>query len=690
MKRIAAVTALFLMASVLKAANVDEVLKSARRMCANDSVPQALLLLEEEIKTEKKVRDEFLLQQEKGDILLYYARLPHTAAKVYEGLTKIDIPKGKAAGQYYRLGYALEHSEDFMRAARSYEKVITDFPDSEFSDDALAAIERCFVKNYQTRAAEVNGYPVTELEVDEVASKLSPKEQQYAATPQGRKELIERVVYERLLKVAASREFASPDSTEVLLKLNCFSCRPKKVLLPGHLTDAQLARRIAEEEKNMMLKTLYLQEVVQKVEVTEKDKKRYYKEHPERFTSPEKYTLREIVTDSVMLDSVLAAFDAGTPFDSVARLYSTVHTSSQGGLIGTYPITTFPLETRPVAETLKVGATSGPFATRRGWEIIMVEDRTEEVLASYEQSERLLDELVRRQETEELSAASLERFNLNAGVDTVPSGDTLAWVAGVPILEAELDSFITARNIGMMVETDSTYKSKVLSQLISDRVFDHELAQQKLFLSDSLSNLLESGRRQKLVDAYMNKIFEEASVQPTDEEIEEYYKTNKKEFYYPAKAKVWEMLVTDRDTANMIYKLVTREGADFDSLAKIYSVAETANRGGYAGFINQGESDKPYEKQAFKTKEGSISKPVSSEEGYWLVKVDSRQKANQKTLEQVNAPIRSKIYRQKREAAEAALKERLFAQADVIYFTPDEPEIPEEGSTGFESVPGEN
>jgi parvulin-like peptidyl-prolyl isomerase len=132
----------------------------------------------------------------------------------------------------------------------------------------------------------------------------------------------------------------------------------------------------------------------------------------------------------------------------------------------------------------------------------------------------------------------------------------------------------------------------------------------------------------------------------------------------------------------MIYKLVTRQGADFDSLAKIYSTAETANRGGYVGFITHGESDKPYEKQAFKTKEGSVSRPVSTDEGYWLVKVDSRDKAKQKTLEKVSAPIRSKVYRQKREAAETALKERLFAEADVTYFSTEEFKTPEEENSG--------
>jgi hypothetical protein len=360
MKRYMAVAGILLTATLLGAKDAETVLKSARRMCVNDSVPQALALLEEEVKEGYKDADEFLLQLEKADILLFYAGLPDKAYKVYTMLTKPEPSEQMAPRVYFYLGAALERNEEFRRAARSYEKVITEYSDSPYYEAALSAIERCFLKNYQMKIAEVDGYPITELEVEEIASnKLSPAEREHASTPEGRKELVDRVIYERLLKLAARQNYASPESTEVLLKLNCSSCRPKHILIPDPLNDADLIEQINKTTRGILLKQLYQQEVLDRVEVTEKDMKRFYKDNPERFTRYAQYTLREIVTDSITLDSVLAALDAGIPFDSTAKLYSTAATNTRGGNLNPRSLHSMPDNLQAVIKVILSEPTEG-------------------------------------------------------------------------------------------------------------------------------------------------------------------------------------------------------------------------------------------------------------------------------------------------------------------------------------------
>jgi parvulin-like peptidyl-prolyl isomerase len=135
------------------------------------------------------------------------------------------------------------------------------------------------------------------------------------------------------------------------------------------------------------------------------------------------------------------------------------------------------------------------------------------------------------------------------------------------------------------------------------------------------------------------------------------------------------------------------EGVPFDSLARNYSVSETAERSGYVGYIEKGLSDKPYEKQAFKTKEGSVSKPVQTDEGYWIVKVLDKKKANQRELDQVSGMIRQKLFEEKRSNAEDELRERLLASAEVEIipepenaFGEEEPEEPAEPEGTLEPV----
>jgi peptidyl-prolyl cis-trans isomerase C len=658
---------LLLAASFLTAKDVEDLLRAARRMCVNDSVPQALTMLEEEVKGEWSKSEEFLLQQEKADILLYHAGLPCEAYLVYTMLTKLTPPKDNEARLYYSFGLGLERNEEFRRAARSYEKVITEYPDSPFYEGALSAIERCFLKNYQIKVAEVDTYPITELELEEIASrKLSPSEQEHVSTPEGRKELMDRLIYERLLKLAAVREFAPVESTKVLIKLGCASCRAKRVLIPGLLSDGDLTYQIKKATREVMLRALYKKEVLDRIEITEKDKKRYYKENPKRFIQHARYTVREIVTDTTMLDSVLAALDAGIPFDSVAKLYSTASTKTRGGLTSARPLHTFPESMQPVIENLKPGSVSEPYETERGREILLLEAKTEETRTPYEEAKPSIEELLRREKIGKLSEEALERFREDAGVDSTQSGDTLARVAGRVILQADLDVYIARMPLRTPEQAEDTLlRKQALAQLIGEMVFDHELAQQKLYLSDSLSAITESRRTQLLVDAFLRE--EVASgAEPTDEEIAAYYKEHKKEFWRPEQVRVREILVTSADTAKMIYRLL-QEGTRFDSLAKAYSEAETGPRSGYAGYIKKGETDKPYARQAFKLKEGKFSKPIQTEEGYWLITVEKKNEGYQRTLEESQAQIRSSLYGEKRGKAEEELKARLMAAARIVY-----------------------
>ncbi|MBA7596713.1 Foldase protein PrsA [subsurface metagenome] len=668
MKLAMAVLGVLLAASIIGARDTEDVLKAARRMCVNDSLPQALTMLEEEVKGEWSKSEEFLLQQEKADILLYHAGLPRKAYKAYTMLTRLTTPKDKEARLYYCLGLGLERGEEFRRAARSYEKVITEYPDSPFYEGALSAIERCFLKNYQMKAAEVDGYPITELELEEIASKkLSPSEQEHISTPEGRKELTDRIIYERLLKLAAAQGFAPIESTEVSIKLSCGGCRPKRVLIPGHLSDADLAYQIKKATSGVLLKELYQKEVLDKIEITEKDKKRYYKENPKRFIQHAKYTIREIVTDSTMLDSALAALDAGIPFDSVAKLYSTASTKIRGGLLSPRPLHTFSQSMQPVIENLGVDSVSEPYETERGWEILLLEDKTEETRTPYEEAKPSIEELLRREEIDELSEEALERFRENADLDSISSADTLARVAGKVILDADLDAYIATMPLKTPEQAEDTLlRKQALQQLIGEMVFDHELAQQRLYLSDSLSAITESKRIQLLVDAFLRKEVD-SKAEPTAEEITAYYKEHKKEFWRPAQVRLREILVSSADTAKMIYHLL-QEGAGFDSLAKVLSEAETGSRSGYVGYIKKDQSDKPYERQAFRLKEGKFSKPIQTDEGYWLITVEKKNEGYQRSLEESQAQIRSILYREKKQKAEQELKGRLMAAARIVYF----------------------
>lgn len=662
MKKLIITVAIIITTSFAFALDLSGVLTDARRMCVNDSIPQALLMLDEQLKGNWSEEQKILLHIEKGDILLYYTRMPAEASKIYEGIVQSNPPKAMAGEVYYRLGLAYERSEKFADAARAYEKVVTDYSDSPYNNFALSAIERTFLKNYEVKAAEVNGYPISELEVEEISSRLSPGGQD--TTPEARKALIERIIYERLLKVAAVEKFAPLDSTKITIHLNCKSCRPKDVMIPGHLQDRKLENRLAEAAKGVYLRRLYDKEVTERIVITDKERKRYYKDEIERFTIPAQYTIREIVTDSATVDSVLASLQSGMTFDSTAKLFSNSQTKLRGGALGTRPLHALPKEITPVAETLKVGSVSAPYKSVRGWEFALVEAKTEPKVNPYDQVINQIDDLLKRQKVMDLSKNAVERFRKEAGIDSTVRGDTLARVAGCYITNANLDTFMDDIAQRMPINVmDTTVRRQALEQMISNKVFDLALAQAKLFLEDSLSNRTETDRKQMMVEAYLADEID-AKSNPPDEEVKTYYNDHKKDFWQPAKVSVREMLIVSSDTLKMVQKMLS-DSVSFDSLARTYSSADSKQRSGYIGYIEEGKSDKPYERQALKLKPGTVSKPIKTSEGYWLVKCENKKPEKQLTLEEATSEIKSILGTQKKTQLESALKERLMSTAVI-------------------------
>ena len=74
--------------------------------------------------------------------------------------------------------------------------------------------------------------------------------------------------------------------------------------------------------------------------------------------------------------------------------------------------------------------------------------------------------------------------------------------------------------------------------------------------------------------------------------------------------------------ANNLYELL-KMGVDFDSLAaQIFTDSTLKYNGGFLGYFTWGDMDPAFEDAAFSLKVGEISKPVKTENGYSIIRVD--------------------------------------------------------------------
>jgi peptidyl-prolyl cis-trans isomerase D len=184
------------------------------------------------------------------------------------------------------------------------------------------------------------------------------------------------------------------------------------------------------------------------------------------------------------------------------------------------------------------------------------------------------------------------------------------------------------------------------------------------------ANSIPEKRKVKYVMIDLGKI--EGAVQVTHDDLQAYYNAHRDQYRVAEQAKVSHILIktplpgsdgkvdekgvaeAQRRAEDILKQL--KAGAKFEDLAKKYSEDPgSAKEGGSLGWIGKGRTVPEFEKAAFSLPKGQISDLVKSSYGFHIIRVDDRQDAHMKTLDEVTAEIEPVLKRQK--AQEAAQKQ---------------------------------
>ena len=107
-----------------------------------------------------------------------------------------------------------------------------------------------------------------------------------------------------------------------------------------------------------------------------------------------------------------------------------------------------------------------------------------------------------------------------------------------------------------------------------------------------------------------------------------------------------------------------KAGAKFEDLAKKYSEDPgSAKEGGSLGWIGKGRTVPEFEKAAFSLPKGEISDLVKSSYGFHIIRVDDKQDAHMKTLDEVKAEIEPVLKQQKTQEAAQKQADELLQMA---------------------------
>jgi peptidyl-prolyl cis-trans isomerase D len=194
----------------------------------------------------------------------------------------------------------------------------------------------------------------------------------------------------------------------------------------------------------------------------------------------------------------------------------------------------------------------------------------------------------------------------------------------------------------------------------------------------SYANSIPEKRKIKYVMIDTAKVL--AGVQVTPDDLQTYYNQHRDQYRVPEQIKVshiWIKMplpgpdgkIDDKGVAaaqaraNDLLKQL-QGGAKFEDVAKKYSEdTGSANVGGSLGWIGKSQMGAEFEKAAAALNKGQVSGVVKTLDGFHIIRVDDKQDAHIKALDEVKATIEPVVKQQKTQGMVQKQAEDLLAQA---------------------------
>jgi len=601
---------------------------------------------------------------EMGDIYLDKLQNYDKAIETYSDL--IENYKRKDGWVHYRLALALEMNEDYLNAAKSYELVATQFRKSPLDSFALSGVERCFKKNYQDFVARINSHTITRLELDEEIAKRSP------FAKRDEKAVLDQMIIQMLIYLSAVER--------------------------GVRNNESYKEGLIEKRRTLLLEEITAVDIVKKASPTKSQMKRYYRKNKENFVIREQVRGKEIVVDSdslahFILDSLQKDIES---FDTLAKVYSTVHSGRTGGNMG---VVFKGIRPQPVDKALfkaKLNELIGviPFDDKFG--IYLVAEHKQKSYRSFDEVKSQIDAALKAEKIKEVEEKFLKKLKKKAKIKIYEErlGISISG-SGEPTTEDEIVAMVNGREIlkstveernqmqpqfGRVDLTIPEQFKKLLNQIIEEELKLTWAETQNYYLNDGyVVKIKDVIKRLMENELYKEVVVEGASVDP--EEVKNYYEKHREEFKIPETVRCHEIVVKSDSLSKHIRKLLRQQPEMFDSLAKEHSTKPNAERGGDTGAIRRGMRSKKFEEIAFKLKVGSISEVFSEDDStFTIIKSVEYSPTTYRTFDEIQSSIETNLVQQKRREIAAAYLDKIKQEADIeILLTEPEQSEQEEG-----------
>jgi len=161
--------------------------------------------------------------------------------------------------------------------------------------------------------------------------------------------------------------------------------------------------------------------------------------------------------------------------------------------------------------------------------------------------------------------------------------------------------------------------------------------------TDDYKRRLAAYQAKALRDSYLAQ---KIAPQVTEEQVRKVYDDEAKKVTETERVRARHILVaSEKEATTILGKL--KAGEKFEDLAKQYSLDGSKDYGGDLGYFTAPEMVAEFSKAAFALKKGEVSKPVKTEFGWHIIRLEDRKLGAAQPYDQVKSAIRNALVRQK-------------------------------------------
>ncbi|MCT8978878.1 peptidylprolyl isomerase [Clostridium sp. CX1] len=241
--------------------------------------------------------------------------------------------------------------------------------------------------------------------------------------------------------------------------------------------------------------------------------------------------------------------------------------------------------------------------------------------------------------------------------------NVLAIVNGLQITEKELEDTIKRfpRERQGYLQTEQG-KKQLLDEIISFELIynyakDAGIEEDKEYIAQ-----LEKAKKEILTQIAISKVMSEVKV--TDEEIKSYYEANKHMFNNPEMVSAKHILIESEEKAEEIINKINN-GMAFEDAAKEFSSCPSKAQGGSLGRFARGQMVPEFEEAAFTLELDELSKPVKTQFGYHIIRVDEKVPGSVQSFDEVKDMIKNNLLQQRQTYRYSQLNSELREKYNV-------------------------